>query len=305
MTESKPLIRTSSAAVPGTCGELAQGKLDGVTFLVTCPVDMYSTATVELRNGDGVVAAPQASPKAGQAVELTMAYLGVADKNVSIRLDSRLPRGKGMASSTADVAAAIVATADVLGARLTPRDVAEIALQVEPSDGVMFPGIVLFDHREGKVMEALGVPPPMRVVVLDFGGTVNTVRFNGSDVRSMLKLSEPSLREAVDLIRHGIAESDTEMIGRGSTISARANQAILPKPRLESVIALASKVGAVGVNVAHSGTVVGMLFDDDVARVRSAAVRACEGLSGLKAVHCHRVIGGGVAVAGPRKVMSV
>ena len=36
---------------PGTCGELVQGMTGGVDFLVTCPVNQFSRATVTLRAG--------------------------------------------------------------------------------------------------------------------------------------------------------------------------------------------------------------------------------------------------------------
>ena len=124
---------------PGTCGELAQGMLDGILCMVTCPIDVYSTATVELSPGESGISAPADSPKARRAVSATLDYLGAAGMEARLSLDSRLPRGKGMASSTADVAASITATGAALGRELSPAQVAEIALGVEPSDGVMFP----------------------------------------------------------------------------------------------------------------------------------------------------------------------
>ncbi|MCH9038805.1 MAG: hypothetical protein IIC23_05375 [Chloroflexi bacterium] len=69
----------------------------------------------------------------------------------------------------------------------------------------------------------------------------------------------------------------------------------------------ASEVGAAGVNLARSGTVIGMLFDDDGRRRRYAASLAWnwaeEMIPGLKAVDCGRVIGGGVSARriGPLK----
>lgn len=296
MTEMGTLIGKSSAVAPGTCGELAQGMLDGVTFLVTCPIDLYATANVELLKGDGNVVAPMSSPKAMRAVRLTLEYLGLADRtDARLYLDSPLPRGKGMASSTADVVASVAATANAANIPISKEEIAQIALKIEPSDGVMFSGIAQFDHRQGSLAQELGDPPPMQVVVLDFGGTVDTLRFNGLDVTKALASSEGVLREAVNMISRGIAEYDVEMIGAGSTMSARANQAILRKPQLEEVIALASEAGAAGVNVAHSGTVIGMLFEDDDDLAQRAVSLAWQKLPGLEAVLHHRVIGGGVA----------
>ena len=154
-------VRRATSSAPGTCGELAQGMLDGVVCMVTCPIDLRSTATVQLSPGDGVVQAPSDSPKAKLAVQATLTVLGEAKTDARLHLDSPLPRGKGMASSTADVSAAIAATASAAGRELAPEQIAEIALAIEPSDGVMFPGIVLFDHRKGRVSRVLGPPPPM------------------------------------------------------------------------------------------------------------------------------------------------
>lgn len=38
----------ASASAPGACGELAQGMWEGNLVMVTCPIDMFSTATVEI-----------------------------------------------------------------------------------------------------------------------------------------------------------------------------------------------------------------------------------------------------------------
>ena len=284
----------ASATAPGTCGELAQGMLDGILCMVTCPIDVYSTATVELSPGESGISAPADSPKARRAVSATLDYLGAAGMEASLSLDSRLPRGKGMASSTADVAAAIAATGAALGRELSPAQVAEIALGVEPSDGVMFPNVSIFDHRKGRIAVTLGTPPPMRVVVLDFGGSVDTLEFNRTDRDGALKRLGPRMAEAVSLIKDGIVRGDPLRIGHGATVSAVANQEVLFNPHLETVLELSRRVGAVGVNVAHSGTVIGMLFRNDSALVERAAALALLQLPGLEsALHC-RIVGGGV-----------
>jgi len=280
--------------------------LDGVTFLMTCPIDLYATATVELAGGGGKISAPLASSKAALALQYTLEFLGLANRlDAKLYLESPLPQGKGMASSTADVAATVVATANAAGRPVSDDEIAEIALRIEPSDGLMYSGIARFDHRLGSYAQKLGDPPPMQVVILDFGGTVDTLQFNNVDVSASLISSEGVMREAVELISQGIRESDVEKIGRGSTLSARANQAILHKPQLEKAIVLASEIGAAGVNVAHSGTVIGMLFEDDDTQVQRAALLARERLAGLKSVRCQRVIGGGVAAIATREVLRI
>ena len=85
---------------PGSCGELVQGTAAGMNFLVTCPVTVYSQVSVELsteRKTD-----LQAGDKTLQAVRRTLEYLGLPWQNVEVRIESDLPLGKGMASSSAD-----------------------------------------------------------------------------------------------------------------------------------------------------------------------------------------------------------
>ncbi len=284
----------ATARAPGTCGELAQGMMDGIVCMVTCPIDQYSTATVELRTGSREVTAPTDSPKAKRAVTATLEYLDKKDIGGRLWLDSSLPRGKGMASSTADVAAAIAATGYAAGWELIPGEIAEIALGIEPSDGVMFPGVAVFDHRKGKVARSLGQPPAMHVVILDFGGSVNTEEFNREDRRAALEGTASQVKEAAGLIEEGIARGDAALIGRGATMSAEANQRVLFNPHLEAVKALAEETGAAGVNVAHSGTVIGLLVAGGGQDARVVAADARRLLPGLEGATCRRLVGGGV-----------
>ena len=290
-------VARGTAWAPGTCGELAQGELDGTIVMVTCPIDMGSTAIVELSDGMGRVQGPASAPKARRAVALTLDFLERRDLDACLDLETLLPRAKGMASSTADVAAAIGATAAALGTVIELRHQAMLALAVEPSDGVMLPGIALFDHRRGHVSRSLGQPPPMRVLALEFADEVDTQAFNAVDRRAELRSRASQFREALELIAAGLAVGDARLIGEGATLSSLTNQAVLPKPQLASAIDLAQAAGAVGVNVAHSGTVLGLLFAEDAERISWAAHQAWTRLPGLVAVHARRVVGGGVTTS--------
>lgn len=292
LADRAPAVGIASA--PATCGELAQGLLDGTLVMVTCPIDLYATATVALSKGSGRVYSPANAPKARRAVALTLACLGRTDLDARLSFAGQIPRKKGMASSTADVAAAIRATAAALDAPLPVRRQADLALAVEPSDGVMLPGIALFDHKGGRTARSLGEPPPMRVLVLEFADTVDTEAFNALDHGAELRRQAARFQKAVELITAGLRHGDVELIARGATQSALAHQGMLPKPQLPAVLAFGRAAGAVGVNVAHSGTVMGLMFGEDAERVRWAARHVSRRLPGLLATYEHRVIGGGV-----------
>lgn len=295
-TSTAKSVAKAAARAPGTCGELAQGMLDGDYFLVTCPIDMYADAQVELTQDGCGIDAPADAPKSRRAVALTLAHFGRGDMGARLRLSSPLPRGKGMASSTADVSAAIAATAAALGASaaMTPALIAQIALQVEPSDGIMLPHIAVFDHKRGRLAQSLGPPPPMRVVALDFGGSVDTLAFNGVNRDDALKRLQPEFEASLALIQRGIRSGSAADVGKGATVSAIANQRILRKPQLDAALRLAKQSGAVGVNAAHSGTMLGILLQDDAERAAWTALRAQDTLIGVKRIYNRRIVSGGV-----------
>ncbi len=296
MTQTANITSTAMARAPASCGELAQGRLDGNYFLVSCPIDMYSTATVEISPGSGRVTAPPDAPKSRRAVELTLERADRRDVDARLSLSSPIPRGKGMASSTADISASVAAVASAVcpDAEISPDEIANIALRIEPSDSVMLPGIALLDHKSGSIMRALGAPPPMRVVALDFGGNVDTLAFNGVNRDRALNRLETQFGEALSLIESGIRANNPAAIGEGATLSAIANQQLLYKPQLDAVLRLAEEVGAVGVNAAHSGTVLGMLFEDDVSLAENAVSHAWNSLFGIQKIHNRRIVSGGV-----------
>ena len=292
-------IGSAAVRVPGVCGELVQGMSGGVQFLVTCPIDLFALARVTLFRGGNGVDAPSGCPKAAAALKATLAHLGRGDVGARLAVTSPIPRSKGMGSSSADVAAAIAATGLALGAELSPETVARIALSVEPSDGVMFPGIALLDHREGRILDLLGPPPPMEVVALDFGGTVDTVDFNAVDRRPLWRSIQADVDEALRLVKSGIREQDPWSVGRGATISARASQQVLPKPKLAAVLEFAQGVGAAGVNVGHSGTVIGVLLAAGEKRGEAVCRLARESFPEAEMVRHFRLLGGGVRPVEP------
>ena len=288
------LLGSATVRAPGVCGELAQGVIEGVHFLVTCPVDFYSRVKVDIYSDGPGVDAPEDCDKSAAAVRQTLSHLNNAKVRAKLTINNPIPRGKGMASSSADLAAAIAATGMALGEEISPCQIAQIALSVEPTDGVMIPGVALFDHRDGIIRESLGPPPPMEIVALDLGGTVDTVQFNMVDRFQRWQSVDKQTNEALRLLRLGITNQDPALVGQGASISAEASQTVLAKPRLAEVKEFARSVGAVGVNVGHSGTIMGVLLDARERRGKSTYHKAKEAFPDANAVYHFRLLGGGV-----------
>ncbi len=143
--------------------------------------------------------------------------------------------------------------------------ICDIALEIEPSDGIFLPGITLIDHVSGSIRRTLGHPPAIHIAIFDVGGEVDTIDFNHrSDLAELNRAKEPQVLKALQMVETGLLKGDCSLIGEGATLSALANQSILFKPSLEGIIELAVSFGAVGVNVAHSGTVIGVMFDPSI-----------------------------------------
>ena len=280
------------AAVPATCGELVQGTLEGIPCLVSCPIDCYSIAQVNLRPVRGWQV-PRDAPKAVAALHAGLAYLGGTEWGGRLWLTADLPRGRGYGSSTADIGATLYALGGALGQSLAPERAAWLAVGVEPSDSSLFPGMALFDHRGASFYELLGPAPDLDVVVVDPGGAIDTLAFNRVDYRPALQRLAGQHREAFSLLRQGLQCGDWRAVGQAATISARAHQAILPNPLLEPTLALAQAVGALGVCRGHSGTLLGLLLDRRHADAASAAAFVAGRLPGPVTVTPYAMVDGG------------
>lgn len=250
---------------PGSCGELIQGMIEGQSFLISCPINLYSTVTVttvpDKQNNIQVV--PRFKTKAKLAAQKTLDYLGITNSSVYITIESDLPIGKGWASSTADMSASVLATALAFEKNLTSQEIAKICISIEPTDSTIFPGITMFDHVHGNKIESIGKSQNLKIIAVDFPGKVNTLHFNSRDDLNILnREKENDVIRGLELIKSGIETDNSALIGQGSTISAIAHQKILFKEHLHKLIAIAQKHRAIGVNIAHSGTVIGLIFEE-------------------------------------------
>jgi len=98
-------------------------------------------------------------------------------------------------------------------------------------------------------------------------------------------------------VEQGVKNADCCLIGAGATLSALANQQILHKPSLERIIEISGTFGAVGVNVAHSGTVIGVLFDSEAADGSKACIGAiCSEFPEIDFFRSAEIVSGGLVV---------
>ncbi len=249
------------ASCHGSFGELLQGALPELgSFLVTLPIELHAQARFVVdETSREICVHPESSWK---ALQLAQALLRRYDLPLrgKLRVDSEIPRGKGLASSTADLVATYRAIAH---AHELPDDLdvlEKLLRDIEPSDGVMHEGIVAYAHRDVRLLERLGPVPPLALIAVDEGGEVETLAHNDrAPSYSAREIEE--FAQLLSRLRQGVQRGDVESIGAVATRSAEVNQRVLPKRSLGVMIDIAAAVDAAGVVVARSGTCLAILVD--------------------------------------------
>ena len=253
-------------------GELLQGMFEDRAgrlrrALVTLPYPDRSSRAVfyPSQNHWGVVGTPELIKVRRAAILALREFTSHPSpaKGGQIEIISDVPRGVGMGSSTSDVTATIRAVADYHGASLSCEEVGRLAVLAEcASDSIMIDDrVVLFAHRDGEILETFGHRLPPLIVVgcdTDPGNHVDTLRFQPADYNDREIGAFQVLRAA---LRRAVAVDDVDLLGRVATASARLNQRFLPKSQLESLLDVCRRNGGCGIQVAHSGTVAGLIFD--------------------------------------------
>lgn len=234
--------------VPGSCGELLQGWHRGEPFLVTCPIARYTTVEVSsaFQGREGL------GEKAERAFSMILSCLGVQEFPYGLRLRSELPQGKGMASSSADIAAVVAAVSYALHRPLTPRQILALAVQIEPTDATFLPGIVCLNQVNGRILAVYDHLPYLPVSIFDTGGTIATADFY------RLNAQKKEERDWSDVLLR--LQQGERGLAAAAVQSALWQEKFLPKRCLRPLLEEAKTLGALGITAAHSGTVLGVLW---------------------------------------------
>jgi uncharacterized protein involved in propanediol utilization len=249
-------------------GELFQGQIEGESnqshrclVSLPCPA-MYSEATFHPQANDALRIIPSHKRKARTAAELALAHLNASHLGGDVFISSSVPEAKGCGSSTADCIAAAIAAADSINTHLSDEELAHLVVEAEvASDNFMFDRAVLFAHREGVALENYTKKlPKLEVLGIDTSpeGQVETLKYPPAEYSSRQLQSFCTLTSA---LRRAVNQHDIQLLGRVATASANINQEFLPKPMFTEIRHIAEHAGALGVAVAHSGTVLSILLD--------------------------------------------
>ena len=231
--------------------------------LITMPVGGVGS-TAHYVSAETLEVLPAWKRKAERAARLALAFLG-APPTGRLEIECNVATGVGLGSSTCDVVAVIRAVCSFHGVDIGAADLARLAIEAEgAADPLMFDGeMVLFAQRHGRVLETLGnwVPRYTLLSIDTDEGTrgVDTLSlplpdYNGAELAA--------LEDMVARARVAFRQHDASAIAVIATESAALNQRFLPLRHFHQICKLADRYDALGVQISHSGTVAGVLFDE-------------------------------------------
>jgi uncharacterized protein involved in propanediol utilization len=232
--------------------------------------ELVRTATAQLRPGTRAIEV-DGDPAAVLAARLALAELRQPG-GASVRLRGEVPAGQG--GATADVVATIRAVAAAAGRALPPATLARLTSMVlRTSDATMFGAeVTLYAHREGRAVGTLGPAlPPLLVVGCETPASEIADRDYGPGELDQLGFLLATLRRAV-------RTRDARLLGAVATRSALIDN---PGEFLAELNHVAGTSEAVGVQVSHSGSVAGLLYDAADPRAAELAERGRAALERL------------------------
>jgi L-threonine kinase len=265
--------RSATKTAAGTCGELVQGFTSaGVPFHVTCPIAKTATVTVTARPAPEftITQLERGLSKLAQALRKTAEVLDLEPAEIRVEHWSDLDIGKGMGSSTADITAAARALAATAGRDLSPAELAHIATSIESSDGSMYPGLVAFNQKTGDLLDRFAWWPQFAIVMITPPQIFNT---ESADFAGKHEYGD-QFDELLTRLRTAAGQRDAAAFAQAATWSASINQRFVPNPYHALLEDRVSDLGAIGLNVGHTGTVLGLLFD--AADMKAAAQASVE-----------------------------
>lgn len=259
-------MKKGYGSCPGTCGELVQGISGNKESISSYCIDLFSRVMVWDSDG-GAPTYKTRKRKSLDAIGLVFEHFGY-DKSESEKLNiiikSNIPVGKGMASSTADIGASVMAVLDYLNRDMSPDLISKLVAKIEPTDSIFHKEVCIFDPINGEVRESLGLLANKKVLVLEPNSKISTVRLRGNKSyhRDILK-NKWLTDNSFEMLKRGFRSGDVDLIGKACKNSAFANELIKKTPFLEEIIEISERHRFDFVNIAHTGTVVGMVFDED------------------------------------------
>lgn len=263
----------------GTLGELYQGPhwwgRNPEIAIVSIPAEKYSwcyfTADPSLPAACERDLAGR--PKTVTAIHRFLQHVGAPVPRGRWQIHSELPVAKGMASSTADIVAALRCLSQIFGRRDDPALVSTVLHGIERSDAVFLDGFALYLSAAHRLVRTLAPAPRLHACYVVEGAAVDTDACTDR-LLDDYRRRRAKYASALDALLDAFSRRDAKLVAEAATASAHLSQDVLPKECFDAVLADRAALGAGGVFVAHTGSVVGYLLTRPPCPVQAAELSA-------------------------------
>jgi len=251
--------RILEVRVPYSAGEFLQGRYLGKEALISCPIDIYSLLILKKGKRKKLL------DKSDMAIERFIEIYKIKSEeieNLEFEIIPSLPYAKGYATSTAEISSIYIALATYFDIKFTELDIAKFCSMIEPTDSIFFSKYIVFDHINGEILKEInGFEKFIRkkILIIEFDYFVDTVEFRNKNTYD----SKDDLTSYFLMFEKGLKSSNRELIYNAITNSSLINQKIINKEYLKGIIELADNFNTYGVNIAHSGSLIGVIFDSE------------------------------------------
>jgi uncharacterized protein involved in propanediol utilization len=250
--------------IGGKVGEWVQG-IDHTGEPIICPLTVtrsrFKIRTVVTRSDSLSVLISPETPKdhtktRRAVLALAESYGFTEDCNYRIVIRGSPPRGKGLGSSSIDIASALLAIRERRALNVSETDLYKIMCSVERSDYLFDPpSIVAANPLDGSHV-FIARAPECSILAWDS----EPRRCVETEAVQHLDCSRrPFEREYRDLFAM-IETGETSLILQAATRSAELNNRLLPKVGFERAYRLVKKLPGIGLFAAHTGTWLGFVL---------------------------------------------
>jgi uncharacterized protein involved in propanediol utilization len=256
---------SSSGACTGTLGELFQGPVfrgeRQEIAVVSLPFRRRSrcryTPRPPQRDSDDLGLGDR--PKTLHALQLLCAQQGLSWPCGRFEIDSELEPGKGMASSTADIVAAIRCMGALHARRFDAVEIMDVLRLVERSDSVFIDEAVLYLSERQEVVARFGRRLSYTAAFVVEPEVIET-EATRDKLCAHYQRHAAEYRRVLDQFVAAASLGDRSATAAAATESALLSQRCFPKRTVPALRSAMTALGADGIFVAHTGSICGYLY---------------------------------------------
>lgn len=264
--------------VTGKVGEWLQGtdeNGDPIVFPFTTTSSPFRTLTaIEPAANLSIVAEPP-SHSSKQKTELAVNEMAVtcefvADCNYRITILNSPPAGKGLGSSSVDIASALLAIKHHRKLDVSEAALFQVMCRVERSDFLFRPELIIATNPVAGSFSVAGITPDCVLLAWDTDPREHVDTEAVQHLDHARRRFSHEYRELCSLMQ----TNDSAALFHASTRSAELNNQLLPKRGFSVTHRLANDFHALGLVAAHTGTYLGMVFPSTIDQESLTAFRA-------------------------------